>query len=695
MNTMHVSKPILNVAPQVADNEIDLVNLLATLWRSKWWIILWSIIAIVAGGYYAFKVAIPKYPAQAVVALETKEQSIVDIESVISGAQGGSEEVNTEVEVLRSRVLISRLVDRLNLVDDPEFNITLREPNPYHPIVILTSYLGSERTYTNEQIYHKVIDNVLGAITVSNIRKSLVFRISAVTEDPVKSADIANTLAKLYIQDALDEKRKATEDASVWLSQKAAELKIELEASELAVTEFKETTQLVNEEALALLSRNLKDLRQKLLDLAERKEFFESKIASINIAIASGNRATIAAVADDSRLVRFAEQDNRTGFDLRLQTVLRQAQVEIDRTDQQLKNLQKSEEDFTKEIETQSMDLVRLQQLAREADANGLLYESFLTRLKETSVQKGLQRPDSRLLSSAVPRPASSPRVAMMLVISAMIGGMLGCGLVLIRELVDKAFRSAEDLEAFTGYKVLGTIPSIKTRTRLGVLDYAIRKPTSAFAEAVRNLRTSVLLSDPHNEPKMIMSTSSVPGEGKTTQSLSLAQNIAGLNKRVLVLEGDVRKQIFSQYFDVPGKKGFMAVMSGEIELEDAIHTHDGMGIDLLFGEKSRVNAADVFASSQFKQLLETLREKYDYIVVDTAPVLAVSDARIIGRYVDAVIYSVLWNKTTKNQVRDGLAMFTSVGVPVTGLVLSNVNLRKLKRYGEAGSYEYTGYYDN
>lgn len=696
MNTLNVTKSALALTTPTSSQEIDLFAIFSVLWRGKLWIVLCSLLAIFAGGYYAFEVATPKYPARAVVSLETKQKSFVDIETVLSGAEGGSEEVNTEVEVLRSRELIARLVASLNLIDDPEFNKTLVDPNPYHPLVLLNTYLGrTSQPPTETEIHNEVIDNVLSVLSVANVRQSLVFYISATTEDPKKSALIANTLADIYIQDALDEKRTATEEASVWLSRKVSELKGELEASELAVTEFKETTQLVNAESLALLSRQLKELRQRLTDVDERRTALAERLANLNASLASSDMATIAAVTNDPRLIGFANAGDSQGFEARLSVVKSQANAELARVTQQYESLINSEQEFAEEIELQSTDLVRLQQLTREAQANGLLYESFLARLKETTIQEGLQRPDSRLLSEAVPRPASSPRKAMILILSAVFGGLLGSGAVLLRELRANSFRSVEALEAFSGLPVLGSIPRAKARSRSGVLDYALRKPTSAFAESVRNLRTSVLMSSAVSEPQLIMSTSSVPGEGKTTVSLTLAQNMAGLGKKVLVLEGDVRKQIFSQYFEAKGKTGFISVMNGETTLEESVYHHEQFGVDLLFGESTSSNAADVFSSQRFKTLLQTLRHEYDYIIVDTAPVLAVPDARIIGRHMDAIVYSVLWDNTSKQQLRAGLSMFASVGIQVTGLVLSNINLRKLKKYGEGGSYDYAGYYEN
>ena len=699
-----MATPHPNVEPQ--DDEIDLLALTNTLWRGKLWIMLACVLAIFLGGYYAFIGATPLYPAHAVVALETKQKMVVDIESVLSGGAGGSDEVNTEVEVIRSRNLNTILVKTLNLVEDPEFNHALREPNYYNPITLLEtiSWFAKDEP-TEVQIFNAVVDATIEAISVSNIRKSLVFSIRVITEDPEKSALIANTLADLYIQDSLNKKFAATEEASRWLSIKAAELKVELENSEAGVKGFSVDSQLINADALVVLSVQLKKMRGRISDMDIKRASLETALEKLKHAVQSGDSQIIAKLAGNARLTRMAKQleagsVSKPAFDAQALAVLNKMQTDIIRASQQYDTLAASEIVLRAEIDSQSVDLVQLQQLQREAQANALLYESFLSRLKETAVQQGLQQPDSRLLSSAVPRPAASPKKGMILVLSAILGCMFGAGMVLLQEFRKNTFLTADDLETYTGFGVLGSLPKAKGSARKDILRYAIDKPTSIFAEAIRNFRTSVLLSDVDNPPQVIMLTSSVPGEGKTTQSLVLAQNMAGLGKKVLILEGDVRKCTFAEYFNVKDQISFMSIMSGKATIEEAVIRPEGMSVDILIGEQSTVNAADVFASRRFADFIKKLRQKYDYIIIDTAPVLAVPDARIIGQHADAILYSVLWNSTTKLQVKQGLAMLTSVGLHVSGLVLSNIDSKKMKRYG-SNEYGYaygddaSGYYQN
>jgi len=244
-----------------------------------------------------------------------------------------------------------------------------------------------------------------------------------------------------------------------------------------------------------------------------------------------------------------------------------------------------------------------------------------------------------------------------------------------------------------TGAVVMGKIPKISSRSRIGVMEYLRQKPTSAAAEAVRNLRTSIQMSNIDNPPKVIVSTSSLPGEGKTTQAIALANNFAAMNKRVLLIEGDIRRNVLKAYFKLEHKGGLVSVIMGERKLEEVIVRAENYDFDILMGGVLRGNAADLFSSERFADLVKEFRSQYDYIIIDTPPVLLVPDARIIGQVADAIIYAVKWDKTHKTQVQEGQREFTSVGLKVTGFVLSQINVKGMKKYGYGGEYgAYAGY---
>ncbi|EBA13984.1 Succinoglycan biosynthesis transport protein exoP [Roseobacter sp. CCS2] len=689
------------------DDEIDLGALIGTLWRGKLWIILSAVIALVAGGYYAFGVATPVYTTTASVALESRQEQIVDIDSVMSGLSGDQITINTEVEVLRSRRLMGKLVDDLNLVADPEFNSTLTDETWYSlgamADAIRENIFGQPAgnlLQSNEAIRDSVVDAVLEQISVSNVRQSYVFNISVVTENPAKSAAMANRLAELYVEDQIVLKFEKTAEATEWLTDRVAELQIELEASENQLKEFSSNTDLISPEGLVGLNRQLKDLRDRQAGIDAEVAANVARVAALNAAFDSGDLLQMAAVANDTALRQLAATNDTAAienqFQTRFATILARAVMARDRSVAQADTVAQSMVEITQSIATQSNELVALQQLQRETEASRLIYEFFLGRLKETSVQQGLQQAESRILSYAVlPSAPSAPRKAVILTFSMILGLIVGTGLVLLRELSQNTFRTAEDLEDKTGFAVVGQIPLVPARSRKKVLQYLQDKPNSGVAEAVRNLRTSLLLANLDKPPKIIMSTSSVPGEGKTTQSIALALNLSGLGKKVLLVEGDIRRRVMSTYFGVPEKHGFLSVMLGEVRLDEAITQLPGMNFDVLFGEESQTNAADIFSSERFGTFLNGLRDAYDYIIIDTPPVLAVADARIIGRWVDTTIYTVRWDHSTHRQVLDGLRSLEQVRVKVSGLVLGQISPKGMKRYGYGDSYgTYQTYYD-
>lgn len=696
-------------APATQNDEIDLRSLLGIIWRGRFWVFLAGFLTTMLGGYYAFSAATPMFTTKATVVQETDQKPVVDFSGGLeSGLNGDQSAINTEIEILRSRGLLEKLVLQLDLVTDPEFNTSL-QPEPAFSINqginLVRGYMDlpplKDRQLTEEQRLDAVVDRLRDALSISNVRQSFVFNISATTEDPKKSTLIANSLAQLYIVDQLNVKGESNLQATAWLTDRLSQLRIELETAESRVKDFNAETDLINAETLAALNRQVKELRERLENVRAAEAELQARIALLQETATRNDPAEMANIAQDRTLnqlygeIDTLSQAGRAAFNARFDQLITQTELERSRLENQTIALEESIAQQAIATNDQSTDLITLQQLQREAEASRLLYEYFLSRLKETSVQSGIQTPDTRLLSRAgEPLRASSPNKPVILIISLILGLMIGTAYVLLREMAQSTFRAAEELERHTGYNVLGQIPKMPARRRKKLLQYLTNKPTSATAEAVRNMRTSVLLSDADNPPQVIMSTSSVPGEGKTTQSLSLAQNLAGLGKSVLLIEGDIRKRVFSEYFTAKDNNGMMAVLDGTLPLAEAAQHETSLNADVLMSEKASTNAADLFSSAAFTKLMKQARKDYDYIVIDTPPVLAVPDARIIGRHVDTTLYTVRWDHTSHRQVSQGLKELAQVNVAVAGLVLAQIDAKGQKRYGY-GDQVYGGYHDN
>ena len=689
--------------------EIDLLELARIILRGKLIIAICCLMAALAGGYYAFQVAEPRFSATARLALQVRGQQVVDLESVMSGVSTDTAAINTELEIIASRSLIERLVKELDLTTDPEFNVELRDEKKLSFTEVknfikgLFGLLEPEAAAPDtETVFRRVTSKVSRSVSVSVQPKTYLFDILITTGDPEKSAALANKLAEIYIDYQIQTKFEAVEYAVSWLSERVAELEKELKLSEDEVKKLRNESGLVSLEALEALNVRAKDTRDRLDDTNRAAEELLFFLEQIRAARSREDLEAISTTLNDADLNRLlantsgATQLSGDAFQGQVQALVTRKESEYTRLSSQQQILQKSYEQILEQVDQQTTQFVALTQMIREVDATKVLYETFLTRLKETSIQIGLQQADSRILSPAIRGTQVAPRKTRFIALSIILGGLLGVSIVLLQHYRKDGIKTARELEVLSNNVVLGQIPRIPIKRRKDLIKYLVSKPTSAAAEAVRNLRTSILLSDVDNPPKVIMSTSSIPGEGKTTQAIALALNLSRMDKSVLLIEGDIRRRTLDEYFQLGFKGGIASVISGDTLFEDAVLTEPDCGFDILMGEKTSVNAADLFSSAGFEEFIDMVRARYDFIVIDTPPVLVVPDARVIAQLSDAIIYTVRWDHTQKSQIQDGIQHFSSVGQKITGLVLSQVDRHGMKRYGYGSYTNYGhGYYDD
>lgn len=701
---------VISSDSQGTDDVIDIGALLATAWRGIWRILFWTLFAVLIGAIYAFVLATPVFRATTSVVLEARQSQVVNLDSVVGELRTDPSAVNTEVEVLKSRRLMGRVVDELKLADDPEFNSTLLPPSMMGEVFsslkdqIQAQFsvpITPQPVLSPESLRERIISALIGQIAVANIPLSLVFTVTVESQDGRKSALIADTIVRLYIDDQINVKYEATQQATEWLAQRVTDLKVELEAAEVRVKDFRAGSDVVDDAALEQADQQIAALRSRLVEQVALRDVGAARLAALTAAQTLLEKLELAADPGLTRLIQnratAADPDVAdAAIDRRFEEIMAAAALDVQRADAQIESLSQSRDALQATIGRQSDALSQFQQLTREADSVRLIYEYFLNRLQETSVQQGLQQADSHVLSPAVvPERPASPQKPRILAIAAVLGMMTGIGLVFLRETRAKGFRSARDLERSTGYPVMGQIPIVKGRSHRAILSYLAAKPTSSAAEAIRNLRTSILLSNIDSPPRVIMTTSALPSEGKTTTALALIQNLVGMQRKVLLIEGDLRRRAISRMAsdDVPRGKaagarpGLLAVLTGQRTLAEVIVRDDLLGVDVLIGEPSETNAADVFSSDSFARLLSELRDTYDVIVIDTPPVLLVPDARVIAQHADAILFVIRWNWTTIGQVRDGLRMFESVNRKVSGLVLSQINTRQVRKYGDSDIY--------
>lgn len=544
-----------------------------------------------------------------------------------------------------------------------------------------------------------MISNVKSKVSVRNMQRSLAFAISFSSNDPKKAAVISDTLAEAYIFDQVNVKLEAATQASEWLSKRVATLKNQLEQAEKKVSLFRFETELISEEQLKSLEIQLKTLRERIQDSATRLSKAQDYVSLMQDAQGNAEKYEITKDAILGSLIINSSADGGTQeeFDKRFSELLEISQNSVNNISNQLKSLQASFHDVDEEFKSQNSDLISLQQLEREAGTIRQLYEYFLRRLNETSAQEGIQQADSRIISQAViPHTATAPDKANTLLLSLFMGILMGVSILLYREIRTKTFRTAEQLEDMFSIGVIGQIPKFSLRGRDRIIEYLGEKTTSYISEAIRDLRTSILMSNLQNPPKTIMVTSCQPAEGKTTVSFSMAQNFAQMGKKTLLIEGDFRRRVFSESIDAGHRKGVGDFLSGSCRLDEVIFPDKNTGADILLAGEIKENPADFFSSSMFKDMIMNLKLEYDHIVIDTPPVLAVTDARVISDVVDYTAFVVRWDYTSRFQVRSAVRELRAVNCEISGFVLNQIDPAGIRRYGyEYGNNLGQKYYNN
>ena len=683
-------------------------DLFRILWNGKWVIAAVMVLTIGYSANHVFRVAVPQYGASARLVFTSPASEFSEIGSILSGFYIDEATINTEIAIIRSRGVIEKLVEELDLTADPEFNAALRPaeepgllPSPDDIKAWISDLLSpsapSETVQTGpavaamtaeEKTLNRTVAAVLSAITVTPRREAYILDINAVTRSAAKSALIANTLARIYFEDQVAAKLESVEYSVTWMTNRVDELNRELQDRQEEVRAFRAGAEVTDPRQLEALQLRRIDLAGRLADLEATAARAAERTALLEGLIADPTEPEMEALGDPLLAQILSEgltASNRAAAVERLGTLLDEAERAMSRGREQQGAVAQSLSDLEAEIADGAGQIDELTQLEFAVDATQQLYETLLLQQKESASRLGIQQADGRVLSRAIPGQLVSPRKAATLVFSAFLGFLVGTALVLIWSQFRGGVRSIEEIEQISDAPVIGQLPLIRQRSRRRFVDYLVSKPTSHFVESIRNLRTSLLLAEAGAAPKVIVVSSSIPNEGKTSLSVALAANLAGISGKVLLVEGDIRRNSLSQYIAGAGDAGLIDVIERDLPVAEAVHREERIGIDILQSGTGKVIAADFFSGPGFARFIESMRETYDHIVIDTPPVLVVPDARIIARHGDALVYCIHWGRAVPAQVRQGVRELAAVGVAVTGFALTQVDFSRMRRDGYEG----------
>ncbi|SCZ71979.1 capsular exopolysaccharide family [Epibacterium ulvae] len=745
-----MTKAASNISNHVDDSGRGLRMLFGMLWRGRMIIGICVALGAVFGVMSASQIE-PRYRAHGKVMFDVQQANVLNMEDMLLASPlFDSSALENQIQILSSTALIERVIDELELDKDPEFNPLLRVEKPsaldkVRDLVDVGATLDALRQRLSgavpaqdEQQNTTARDrsHLVRLAVISNVRKGLSFRpvgrsrviqIAFMSDNRATAAKIVNTVAEKYILDQQETKQEAARAATVWLAERVDELRLSVQTAEEAIETARseisdrtgQTLEVTQQQLEALnlefaatqaaLSRQevlynrLTDFLAQSTDFGTVSEFRDSPLIqqyriqledllseqSILRASYPEGHPSLQQVSEDITTVQ-------TSMAQEAQRIATSAGLDLQGIRAQEASLLAEVRRLEKLALEQTRSEVDLRQLSREAEASRVLYESFLARLQATAAQEDLHEADARILTRAeIPLFPQSQSKSLVLTMFSMIGAIIGVGIVFIRTLVNTTFRSLGQLELVTGQHLLGVLPFVgRYKTRVRVFQYLLNKPNSVLAEAIRNLRTSILMSNVDHPPKVLMFTSSVPGEGKTTTAVMTALTSQQMGKSTIIVDCDMRRPDLSQFFTSPhGNNGLIAALHDDAPLEEAVFQDPETGLHVLMtetgGRSARVNAADVLSSQKFNDLIERLTETYDLVILDTPPTLAVTDARIISKRVDSVIYAVRWGSTARGAVVEGLKELESVGAPISGVLMTMMDVKKSGRF----SYNETGYY--
>jgi polysaccharide biosynthesis transport protein len=759
-------------SPSQANTEhLDLHDILRVLRRRKRAVLLTVLLLTLLSA--ALVAVLPRSYTAAVEVLIEPPGKVVQTTGVVEEVAPQDQGViDTQVKFLTSRSFVQQAAERMSLANNPEFNPSAimaktsettehaaeQEPRgwldrwlPAGPlrdfaergVAWLDRWLPLPRFVVRaneveppsanpQEAQERVVDVLLENIAVEQAQNAYVIKISATSRSPEKAAEIANTMADLYLFDLLKGKQTKSARAVDWLRERLEQLRRQLIEADQAVATYKKENHLVDSGGRTPSVSQLNQLStQMALALSERAEA-EARLAQLRDLLSNGISAVAGVLtspllaslrAEEATLARrraelaavYGERHPQMlNLQAEFQELRQRMEGEAQRIIQDLTNeltvararedqLRDRIEELSLQVSTQDEAAVDLKELERNAEATRTLYTSFLSRLKEIEEQHEIIEAGARVISTASPpREPSFPRPKM--VVGAGFAGslMLAAIVAFVVESLDKGMRDSERIERMFGLRTLAFEPKLEKRRKdQPVHHQLLRQPRSAFSAAIRSVQMDLMLSHLDRQLRVVIVTSSLPGEGKTTLALSLAAAAATAGYRAAMLDLDLHcpglRKAMHQPLEEPGVIDYLA---GEDDIDAITYIDPKLPkLHAITVERSPRDPTQAAASPRLATLVREMRRRYDFIVLDAPPVLAVKDVQILTRLADATLFVIKWQATKEDAVRAALRMLGHQQATIAGAVLTQVDHKRHAKglYGDSVQYiqKYSSYYSD
>jgi succinoglycan biosynthesis transport protein ExoP len=731
----HDPEPVsLSAPPPPRDDgppaDFDLRALFRVLLARRWTILGTILVAMTMALIVVLQMT-PIYSASTLIMVGQRENKALE-DSFLAGLTTDTATIENQIQILRSSTLAERVIAKLNLARDPEFSsrgkgswLSALNPLSWFSGGEEKSIAGTAVAGAKPAVDPAIVKRFASKMTVAAQGRSSVIRVTFDSPEREKAALIVNTIADQYIVDQLETKFDAAKRATDWLGDRLTELTEQVRIAESAVEQYKVENDLSDTKEGTLANQQLSELNGQIVLMRSNVAEQEAKYRQVNsLYKAGGGVDSIAAVINSplistlrgqqAELLRkeaelatkygdrhpqmIALRDEKKNLDAKIEEevkrIIKNLANEVAIAKARLNSLEGSLNEIQGTANTQGKASIKLRELERVAQAQRTLLESLQAKAKDTEDKDRIQTPDARRLdAAATPGDPSFPNKPLIMGITLFGSAVMGMLIALMLERLDNGFRTGMEVERTLRVSNLAVVPMIKGAKHIA--DRIVQKPLSAFSEAVRSLHAGLQLSNVDRPPKVILVTSSVPNEGKTSLAVSLGRLASKSGARVILIDGDLRHpSVGAQFSPRRSEGGLVEVLAGKRDLASVLHRDPISPLEFVPVAAPPANPADLLASLAMKNLVDVLRQHYDLIIIDAAPVLPVSDTRLLARLADKVVYVVHWDSTPREAVISGVKLLRDANADIAGTVLNQADLRRHAIYGYGyATYGYGGKY--
>jgi capsular exopolysaccharide synthesis family protein len=718
---------------------LDFRQYLGVLLKFKWGILGLALLAGLIGVYVAFR-AVPIYESR--VTLQIERQTGPTLGNVLRIPIFQMEFYQTQYELIRSWTVAEMAAERLGLLDADHLEGQEESPTPpaFSWRDLLPGFLQQPAPELSPEIRRaNLIAGIQGSIRVTPVEQSELAHVTVQHPRPEWAAQVANTVAGAYIDFLRDKNLSDITGSQSWYASRLVQAREDLEAAEHALQDYLDREGLIQtaqgvdalqSQALQVAVTNREEARQQKLALERlyREIQAAGPIEDLEKITALEGRGIVRQLKNARAATRrdVAQLGERYGpkhpkmIEAQAQLSSAEAayreelQTAADAVVADHQRAVRTEASYTAQLDEAQADIqalnrsrAELTKLQDDVKTSRTLFEQLQSGEKTAGILEGGQQ-DINATVIEYARPGLYPvrPDKQGLVLIWVLGGLVaGIGLAFLLERLDNTFKSAEEVERRLGLPVLGQLPQLKQERgkRLAPMNHFVETSRSAFSEAIRTIRTGVVLSAVDRERSIITVTSSVPHEGKTTVAINLAHAVQQL-KKTLLLDADMRRPMVHRAKSMEDARlGLAALMTGEATLEDVIEVQDD-GLHIIPSGTVPPNPLELLSSNKFRELLNKLHNHYEVIIIDSAPALAVSDALVVAQLADAQLCVIRADATPYQAAEQAVKRLRRVNAPLLGCVLNQVapggggygKYGSYKRYGRYGSYsagDYREYY--